>query len=61
MVIGRTILSEYFGREYFGKLLGIMIGAASIGGIIGPTFAGWIFDTGRMHILSAGRTITERR
>jgi MFS family permease len=50
MVIGRTILSEYFGREYFGKLLGIMIGAASIGGIIGPTFAGWIFDTFQSYI-----------
>ncbi|MBN2059385.1 MAG: MFS transporter [Deltaproteobacteria bacterium] len=51
MVIGRTILSEYFGREYFGRLLGISIGFASIGGIIGPTFAGWIFDTLRSYLL----------
>ena len=28
-----------------GKILGIIMGSASIGGIIGPTLAGWSFDT----------------
>jgi len=45
MVLLRTIQREYFGRHSFGKILGIIMGAASIGGIIGPTIAGWVFDT----------------
>ncbi len=50
MVLRGAILREYFGRESFGKLLGIVMGSAAIGGIIGPTWAGWIFDSlGRYH------------
>ena len=50
MVVRGTILRESFGRESFGTLLGITLGSASIGGIIGPTFAGWAFDvTGSYH------------
>lgn len=45
MVLRGAIIREYFGRDAFGKLLGITMGSASIGGIIGPTFAGWMFDT----------------
>jgi MFS family permease len=45
MVLTRTTLREYFGRDSFGKMLGIASGSASIGGIIGPTLAGWVFDT----------------
>jgi MFS family permease len=45
LVLARTIQREYFGRDSFGKILGIIMGAASIGGIIGPTLAGWVFDT----------------
>jgi MFS family permease len=45
MVLARIIQREYFGRHSFGKILGIIMGAASIGGIIGPTVAGWVFDT----------------
>ena len=44
MVVRGAILREYFGRTSFGKMLGIMMGSASIGGVIGPTLAGWIFD-----------------
>jgi len=40
-----SILREYFGRDSFGKMIGIMMGFASFGGIIGPTLAGWGFDT----------------
>jgi OFA family oxalate/formate antiporter-like MFS transporter len=45
MILSRTIQVEYFGRELFGKMLGIIMGFASLGGIIGPTLAGWAFDT----------------
>jgi MFS family permease len=45
MVLRGAILREYFGRNSFGKMLGIIMGSASIGGIIGPTLAGWAFDT----------------
>lgn len=48
-VLTRTIQREYFGRHSFGKILGIIMGAASIGGIIGPTIAGWVFDTLRSY------------
>ena len=44
MVLRGAILREYFGKDVFGKLLGITMGSASIGGIVGPTFAGWVFD-----------------
>ncbi len=40
-----TILREYFGRAAFGRLLGLVMGASAIGGMIGPTLAGFIFDT----------------
>ncbi|MBI5968185.1 MAG: MFS transporter [Deltaproteobacteria bacterium] len=45
MVLRGAILREYFGRVSFGKMLGIIMGSASIGGVIGPTLAGWVFDT----------------
>jgi MFS family permease len=35
-----AIVREYFGRSSFGRLLGIILGMAAIGGIIGPTAAG---------------------
>ncbi|HUV59303.1 MAG TPA: MFS transporter [Desulfatiglandales bacterium] len=52
MVLRGSILREYFGRRSFGKMIGITMGSASIGGIIGPTLAGWIFDTlGSYHLI----------
>jgi OFA family oxalate/formate antiporter-like MFS transporter len=45
MVLRGAILQEYFGTAYFGKMIGIVMGSASIGGIVGPTLAGWAFDT----------------
>jgi len=50
LVLRGAILREYFGRDSFGKIIGITIGSASVGGIIGPTVAGWVFDTlGNYH------------
>ena len=44
MVVRGAILREYFGKASFGKMLGIVLGSASIGGILGPTLAGYAFD-----------------
>jgi MFS family permease len=52
MVLRGAILREYFGRASLGKMLGIVMGSASVGGIIGPTLAGWIFDSlGSYHLI----------
>jgi len=40
-----ALLREYYGKNHFGKYLGIMMGFGACGGIIGPTTAGWVFDT----------------
>ena len=45
MVLRGSILREYFGRNSFGKMIGIIMGSSSIGGIVGPTLAGWSYDT----------------
>jgi len=51
-ILRGAILREYFGRDSFGKMLGIVMGSAAIGGIIGPTVAGWVFDTlGSYHVI----------
>jgi MFS family permease len=43
-VLRGSIVREYYGRAYFGRLIGILMGFGSFGGIIGPTVAGWVFD-----------------
>ncbi|HAZ32092.1 MAG TPA: hypothetical protein DCY61_05310 [Dehalococcoidia bacterium] len=35
---------EYFGRSAFGSIEGTSMAVMTIGGIIGPAFAGWVFD-----------------
>ena len=40
-----ALLKEYYGKNDFGKYLGVMLGFGACGGIIGPTTAGWVFDT----------------
>jgi MFS family permease len=52
MVLRGAILREYFGRNSFGKLIGIIMGSASIGGIIGPTLSGWFYDAWGNYRLS---------
>jgi cyanate permease len=42
--IRATLTREYFGRRSFGTILGFMAGFVVIIGIVGPPFAGWIFD-----------------
>lgn len=51
-VIRGSILREYFGRDLFPRMLGIMLGFSSIGGIVGPTITGWIYDSyGDYHLI----------
>jgi MFS family permease len=40
-----ALTQAYFGREAFGRLIGLVLGLSAIGGIIGPTLAGYLFDT----------------
>jgi len=45
LVLRGVILREYFGRASFGKIFGIMMGIATVGGVMGPFLAGWTYDT----------------
>jgi len=46
-----ALLREYFGRRAFGTILGFMMGMIALGGILGPLFAGWVFDNqGSYHV-----------
>ncbi len=45
MVLRGATIREYFGRDSFGKLMGINMGTGAIGMVLGPTLAGWTFDT----------------
>ena len=47
-----AIIREYFGRIYFGSIVGLLSGIGTLARIIGPTLAGWTFDTfGRYHFI----------
>ena len=54
-VLRASYLRESFGKANFGKVLGITLGSGSVGGIIGPTSAGWVFDVaGSYHFVWLG-------
>ncbi|MBI4307923.1 MAG: MFS transporter [Chloroflexi bacterium] len=44
-----AIRAEYFGRRNFATLAGIMYGISSVGLVIGPVVAGWIFDVSKSY------------
>ena len=44
-VLRTSIGREYFGRANFGTIFGFIIGINMVGNIIGPTLAGWVYDT----------------
>jgi MFS family permease len=44
MVVRSAIVRDFFGRKNYGKLIGIILGAGAVGGIVGPTGAGWMYD-----------------
>lgn len=39
-----SLLREYFGRSKFGTIYGFAMGMLALGNIVGPLFAGWVFD-----------------
>jgi sugar phosphate permease len=39
-----AMVREYFGRASFGRVIGLLLGLAAVGGIAGPSAAGWTFD-----------------
>ncbi len=45
MTIRMSIVPEYFGTNAVGTLIGIAGVAWGLGGVVGPIFAGYIFDT----------------
>ncbi|MFW6053008.1 MAG: MFS transporter [Desulfosalsimonas sp.] len=51
MVLRAAILRDYYGKTSFGKLIGVLLGASAVGGIVGPTVAGWVFDSTGSYVL----------
>jgi MFS family permease len=39
-----AILREHFGRRAFGSIQGLTTAVMTVGAIIGPAYAGWVFD-----------------
>jgi len=44
-VLRGAIVREYFGRDSFGTMIGIVMGFGAAGGIVGPTLTGFVFDS----------------
>lgn len=45
ITIRAAVLREYFGRSKLGTIFGFMMALSSVGAVIGPIFAGWVFDS----------------
>lgn len=45
MTMRASLIREYFGTIAYGKIMGLSMGIGSTVAIIGPTLAGWTFDT----------------
>ena len=44
MVLRGSILRECFGLAFFGRLIGLVMAASALGGMVGPLLTGWFFD-----------------
>jgi len=44
LILTPSLMRECFGISNFGTILGLIVGIGGIGGIIGPTMAGWAYD-----------------
>ena len=42
--IRMSLVREYFGRSKYGSIFGFQMGMMAVGMILGPLFAGWVFD-----------------
>ena len=51
MTIRAAYIRTYFGARSFAKLIGIAMGFSSVAGILGPTMAGWTFDTRNSYLI----------
>jgi MFS family permease len=40
-----SLVREYFGRSNFGTIFGLLTGVSTIGSILGPYLAGWVYDS----------------
>ena len=40
-----AIQGEYFGRRSFGAIQGVLLGVNAFAAMLGPVFAGWMYDT----------------
>jgi len=40
-----SVIRQYFGRNNFGTIFGLVAGIMMMGSIVGPPLAGWVFDT----------------
>ena len=40
-----SLQGEYFGRRYFGAIQGVIVLGGALGNLVGPVFAGWMYDT----------------
>jgi len=40
-----SLVHEYFGRSKYGSIFGFQTGMVAVGMILGPLFAGWVFDS----------------
>lgn len=47
-----SMLAEYVGRRSIGSIQGLFMGATSVGGIVGPTLAGWMYDVAGTYDLA---------
>jgi len=45
MVLRGSMIREYFGMASFGRVFGMMTGIATVGRLMGPSLAGWTYDT----------------
>jgi MFS family permease len=45
MAVRPAFQREYFGRKFFGSIQGLTMLIGTAGGIGGPIFTGWVFDT----------------
>ena len=39
-----ALIREYFGSRKLGTIFGFLMGLSAMGTVIGPAFAGWVFD-----------------
>lgn len=44
LVLRPAIIRRQFGRRSFGSIQGLVVAIMTVGGIIGPALAGWVFD-----------------